>query len=112
MALICIWLHIIKKAQNEHSNCPRPIPHNLKTHYEYDSYFCQLICFYLFGFITAFLLTRFLQHAIMQTNLSVDSDYRIVLLCNAYSTYTGNDYFNRSMAILFDSIQKVKKFIS
>ncbi|XP_014210874.1 mediator of RNA polymerase II transcription subunit 23 isoform X1 [Copidosoma floridanum] len=82
MALICIWLQLLRKAQAEQSNCHRPIPHNLKTHYE------------------------FLQHAVTQPNLTMGSDYRIVLLCNAYSTNSVNDYFSRSMAVLFDSIQK------
>ena len=82
MALICIWFHLLRKAQSEHSNCHRPIPHNLKIHHE------------------------FLQHAATQPNLTMGSDYRIVLLCNAYSTNNVNDYFTRAMGVLFDSIQK------
>ncbi|XP_008216793.1 mediator of RNA polymerase II transcription subunit 23 isoform X2 [Nasonia vitripennis] len=82
MALICIWLHLLRKAQTENSNCHRPIPHNLKMHNE------------------------FLQHAVTQPNLAMGTDYRIVLLCNAYSTQTANDYFTRSINVLFESIQK------
>lgn len=34
MAIICIWMHLLKKAQIEHSNIHRPIPHTLKIHHE------------------------------------------------------------------------------
>lgn len=34
MAITCIWMHLMKKAQSEHINMHRPIPHTLKLHYE------------------------------------------------------------------------------
>nr|CAD7403168.1 unnamed protein product [Timema cristinae] len=30
MAMTCIWIHLLKKAQSEHHNIHRPIPHTLK----------------------------------------------------------------------------------
>nr|CAD7451443.1 unnamed protein product [Timema bartmani] len=34
MAMTCIWIHLLKKAQSEHHNIHRPIPHTLKVHHE------------------------------------------------------------------------------
>ena len=31
MAMTCIWIHLLKKAQNEQLNIHRPIPHTLKV---------------------------------------------------------------------------------
>jgi mediator of RNA polymerase II transcription subunit 23 len=48
---------------------------------------------------------RFLQHLVMPNNnltLSMGTDYRIALLCNAYST--NQDFFSRPMAALIDTI--------
>ncbi|XP_014226928.1 mediator of RNA polymerase II transcription subunit 23-like [Trichogramma pretiosum] len=82
MAPICIWMHLMKKAQDSTSSL-RPIPYNLKLHHE------------------------FIQHAASQiTTLSIDTDYTIPLLCNAYSTMGPNDYFSQSLAVLFDTISK------
>lgn len=80
MAMTCIWIHLLKKAQSEHLNIHRPIPHTLKVQHE------------------------FLQHLVMPNNtgLCMGSDYRIALLCNAYST--NQEYFNRPMAALVDTI--------
>ena len=51
---------------------------------------------------------RFLQlMASQNTPLSMGSDYKIALLCNAYSTSV--DLFNRPMAVLVDSIQGIQK---
>lgn len=36
MAIMCIWMHLLKKAQTDHTNIHRPIPHALKAHHEYD----------------------------------------------------------------------------
>lgn len=84
MAITCIWIHLLKKAQSEHSNIQRPIPHTLKVHHE------------------------FLQHLVMpNTSLSMGSDYRIALLCNAYST--NQEYFSRPMAALVDTILGTQK---
>ncbi|XP_058805246.1 mediator of RNA polymerase II transcription subunit 23-like isoform X2 [Phymastichus coffea] len=82
MAIVCIWLQIVRKAQHEQLKCFRPIPLNLMSHFE------------------------FLHQAVTQPNLTMGSDYKIVLLCNAYSTNSPNDYFTKSMAVLFESIQK------
>ncbi|XP_051162012.1 mediator of RNA polymerase II transcription subunit 23 [Leptopilina boulardi] len=79
MASTCIWIHLLKKAHSEHANFHRPIPHALKVHHE------------------------FLQHLVIpNTQLCMGSDYRIALLCNAYST--SQDYFSRPMAALVDTI--------
>ncbi|KAH0954985.1 hypothetical protein HN011_002731 [Eciton burchellii] len=84
MAITCIWIHLLKKAQSEHSNIHRPIPHTLKVHHE------------------------FLQHLVMpNTSLCMGSDYRIALLCNAYST--NQEYFSRPMAALVDTILGTQK---
>ncbi|CAH0390346.1 unnamed protein product [Bemisia tabaci] len=81
MAATCIWIHLLKKAQTEKLNMTRPIPLTLQNHHD------------------------FLQHLVFpNTNLSMGSDYRIALLCNAYST--NSDYFSRPMTALVDSIQK------
>lgn len=86
MAPTCIWIHLVKKAQTEHSSINRPIPIALKNHYE------------------------FLQHLVMPNSnntLSIGStDYRVSLLCNAFST--NQDFFNRPMAVLLDTIYNPK----
>lgn len=54
-------------------------------------------CLYLFYYF------RFLQSLIAtNTNLYMGTDYRIALLCNAYST--NQEYFSRPMAALVDTI--------
>lgn len=52
---------------------------------------------------------RFLQHLVMPNNpgLCMGSDYRIALLCNAYST--NQEYFTRPMAALVDTILGKKR---
>jgi len=56
-----------------------------------------------------FLCCRFLQHLVMPNNtgLCMGSDYRIALLCNAYST--NQEYFTRPMAALVDTILGTQK---
>lgn len=49
---------------------------------------------------------RFLQHSV-NTNISAGTDYRVVLLCNAYSTT--QDYFTRPMGILIESVSGAQK---
>uniref|UniRef100_A0A1B6D9V1 Mediator of RNA polymerase II transcription subunit 23 n=1 Tax=Clastoptera arizonana TaxID=38151 RepID=A0A1B6D9V1_9HEMI len=82
MAVTCIWIHLLKKAQADQVNIQRPIPHILKVHHDY------------------------LQHLVLpnNANLSLNSDYRIAVLCNAYST--NSEYFTRPMAALVETIQK------
>ncbi|XP_014210784.1 mediator of RNA polymerase II transcription subunit 23-like isoform X2 [Copidosoma floridanum] len=84
MAAVSIWIHLLKKTHTDHSNIHRFIPHNLKTHHE------------------------FIQHmALQNTSLCMGSDYRITLLCNAYSTC--NDLFTRPMAVLVESVLGTQK---
>lgn len=85
MAMICIWIHLMKKAQTEQANLAWPVPSKLRVHHE------------------------FLQHLIPPNNavLSMGNDYRIALLCNAYST--NQDYFSKPMAALVDTIQGSSK---
>ncbi|XP_059618578.1 mediator of RNA polymerase II transcription subunit 23 [Phlebotomus argentipes] len=81
MAPTCIWIHLLKKAQTDQINIHRQIPKALKNHHE------------------------FLQELVTPSNpsvLSMGSDFRIALLCNAYST--NQDYFSRPMAALVDTI--------
>lgn len=79
MAMTCIWIHLLKKAQSDHLNIQRPVPNALKVQHE---------------FLQSLVVTN--------TNLCMGTDYRIALLCNAYST--NQDYFSRPMAALVDTI--------
>nr|CAI5826619.1 unnamed protein product [Callosobruchus analis] len=82
MAMTCIWIHLIKKAQTEQSNNVWPVPNKLRAHHD------------------------FLQHLVVPPNnasLAMGNDYRIALLCNAYST--NQDYFSKPMAALVETIQ-------
>ncbi|XP_058805221.1 mediator of RNA polymerase II transcription subunit 23-like isoform X2 [Phymastichus coffea] len=84
MALVSIWLHLLKKIQSDPANFHAVMPHNLKLHHE------------------------FLQHmAIQNSTLSTSTDYKIALLCNAFST--SSDLFTRPMGVLFDSILGIQK---
>uniref|UniRef100_T1HR14 Mediator of RNA polymerase II transcription subunit 23 n=1 Tax=Rhodnius prolixus TaxID=13249 RepID=T1HR14_RHOPR len=87
MAVTCIWIHLLKKAQSDHLNLQRPVPNTLKVQHE------------------------FLQHLVVNnSNLCMGSDYRIALLCNAYST--NQEYFSRPMAALVDTILGAQKVIA
>lgn len=77
VAATCIWIHLNKKAQTDTIKPPRPTPHALQEHCE------------------------FLKQSLNNKNLSLN-DYKIALLCNAYST--NNDYFNLPMGKLVESI--------
>ncbi|XP_077861463.1 mediator of RNA polymerase II transcription subunit 23-like, partial [Saccoglossus kowalevskii] len=76
-AMTCIWIHLNKKAQNEFAKLQRPVPTALKAQLE------------------------FLDQSITTKSLPM-SDYRIALLCNAYSTNT--EYFTLPMGILVETI--------
>ncbi|XP_065332205.1 mediator of RNA polymerase II transcription subunit 23 isoform X2 [Cloeon dipterum] len=80
LAAISIWIHLLKKAQTEGKDIQRPMPNAFKSHHE------------------------FLQHLVLSTStqLSMGSDYRIAILCNAYST--NQEYFTRPMAALVETI--------
>ncbi|XP_061399738.1 mediator of RNA polymerase II transcription subunit 23 [Musca vetustissima] len=81
MAPICIWIHLMKKARASNMNISRPLPIALKNHYE------------------------FLQHLVMPNtmmSMNLGNDFRIVLVCNAYST--NQEYFTRPMSVLVDSL--------
>ncbi|KAL7298235.1 mediator of RNA polymerase II transcription subunit 23 [Trichogramma pretiosum] len=83
LALISIWMHLLKKIHADNSNFHKMIPHNLKIHYE------------------------FLHLALQNTPLSMGTDYKIPLLCNAYSTSL--ELFNRPMAVLVELILGTQK---
>ncbi|CAH1171324.1 unnamed protein product [Phaedon cochleariae] len=81
MAVTCIWIHLTKKAQTEQTGITWPVPNKLRAHHD------------------------FLQHLVPPSNtaLAMGNDYRIALLCNAYST--NQDYFSKPMAALVETIQ-------
>ncbi|XP_056641984.1 mediator of RNA polymerase II transcription subunit 23 isoform X1 [Diorhabda carinulata] len=85
MAMTCIWIHLTKKAQAEQANISWPVPAKLRAHHD------------------------FLQHLVPPNNaaLAMGNDYRIALLCNAYST--NQDYFSKPMAALVETIQGSSK---
>lgn len=85
MAMMCIWIHLTKKAQAEQAAVTWPVPPKLRLHHE------------------------FLQHLVPPNNatLAMGNDYRIALLCNAYST--NQDYFSKPMAALVETIQGSSK---
>ncbi|XP_039763756.1 mediator of RNA polymerase II transcription subunit 23 [Pararge aegeria] len=78
MAVVCIWMHLLKKAESELKTMT--LPQNLKVQYEY------------------------LQHLMTSSNTPtiMGSDYRIALLCNAYST--NQEYYSRPMGIIIESL--------
>ncbi|BES98684.1 Mediator of RNA polymerase II transcription subunit [Nesidiocoris tenuis] len=79
MAMTCIWIHLLKKAQTDQVNIQLSVPNTLKVQHE------------------------FLQQLVKNnTNLCMTTDYSIALLCNAYST--NQEHFSRPMAALTDMI--------
>ncbi|XP_043963377.1 mediator of RNA polymerase II transcription subunit 23 [Gambusia affinis] len=76
-AMTCIWIHLNRKAQNDNSKLQILIPHSLKLHHE------------------------FLQQSLRNKSLGM-SDYKIALLCNAYST--NSDCFSLPMGVLVETI--------
>uniref|UniRef100_A0A1I8MQB3 Mediator of RNA polymerase II transcription subunit 23 n=1 Tax=Musca domestica TaxID=7370 RepID=A0A1I8MQB3_MUSDO len=81
MAPICIWIHLMKKARASNMNISRPLPIALKGHYDY-------------------LQHLIMPNAIMPMNLG--TDFRIILVCNAYST--NQEYFTRPMNLLVEAL--------
>ncbi|XP_015787237.1 mediator of RNA polymerase II transcription subunit 23 [Tetranychus urticae] len=80
-AISSIWIHLLKKAENEPQKMIRPIPNCLRLHVE------------------------FLHQTFMSSDLpaSLTVDSKIPLICNAYST--NSDYYNRILTILCDTIK-------
>ncbi|KAM9839928.1 mediator of RNA polymerase II transcription subunit 23 isoform 5-T5 [Aulostomus maculatus] len=76
-AMTCIWIHLNRKAQNDNSKLQIPIPHSLKLHHE------------------------FLQQSLRNKTLGM-ADYKIALLCNAYST--NSECFTLPMGALVETI--------
>ncbi|XP_068610263.1 mediator of RNA polymerase II transcription subunit 23 [Brachionichthys hirsutus] len=76
-AMTCIWIHLNRKAQSGKSKLQIPIPHSLKLHHE------------------------FLQQSLRSNTLGM-SDYKIALLCNAYSTNA--ECFPLPMGVLVETI--------
>jgi mediator of RNA polymerase II transcription subunit 23 len=72
LSAACIWIHILKKAQGENVTLSRPLPAILKKQYDY--------------------LQNLAHPTSSQPNLNM-SDFRIALLCNAYST--NQEHFSR-----------------
>ncbi|KAL3868089.1 hypothetical protein ACJMK2_040926 [Sinanodonta woodiana] len=84
MASTCIWIHLNKKAQTDKVRLLRPIPNALRDH-----------------------LNSLREHLESlnqnQSKLTLPgNDYRIALLCNAYST--NPEHFNLPMGLLVESI--------
>ncbi|GIY39674.1 mediator of RNA polymerase II transcription subunit 23 [Caerostris darwini] len=85
LAITSIWIHLVKKAQVEKTTLTRRLPVALTNHLE------------------------FLQSSLNNNNLAhtLSTDYRVPLLCNAYST--NQDCFTRPMAILVEAVQGTQK---
>lgn len=85
LAAASIWIHLTRKADsetNEKNKLNRPLPPALKLHLE------------------------FLQQALSSSEPFTTDDYRISLICNAYST--NSDSFARPMSYLVESVQKTQ----
>ena len=80
MAAASIWIHLTKKAETEPCKMQRPLPAALSAHIDY------------------------LQQQLNSDSL-VSEDYRVSLLCNAFST--DQTCFARPMGILVDSVNRV-----
>ncbi|KAG5276965.1 hypothetical protein AALO_G00111930 [Alosa alosa] len=76
-AMTCIWIHLNRKAQSDNSKLQIPIPHSLRLHHE------------------------FLQQSLRNKSLPM-TDYKIALLCNAYST--NSECFTLPMGVLVETI--------
>ncbi|XP_064486798.1 mediator of RNA polymerase II transcription subunit 23-like isoform X1 [Ornithodoros turicata] len=81
LAITSIWVHLMRKAQQEKVRLQRPLPQALQTHLEY---------------LQQWFVTN-------QSTMNFGNDYWISLLCNAYST--NQDYFTRPMGVLVEAIQ-------
>ena len=82
LAAASIWIHLLRKAESEpeRSKLNRPLPPALSLHFD------------------------FLQQAMSASEPFSTDDYRISLICNAYST--NQDCFARPMTYLAESVQK------
>ncbi|XP_066249832.1 mediator of RNA polymerase II transcription subunit 23 [Euwallacea similis] len=89
MAMICIWIHFFTKkpAHFEQTKINWPLPTRLRSHHE------------------------FLQHLLPpnSTSFGMGNDYRIALLCNAYSTNNNSECFSIPMAAFLDAIKVTPK---
>nr|XP_042903708.1 mediator of RNA polymerase II transcription subunit 23 [Parasteatoda tepidariorum] len=85
LAVTSIWIHLMKKAQLEQVSLQRRLPVALTSHLEY------------------------LQLSLNDEGLlhSLNSDYRVALLCNAYST--NQECFTRPMGVLVEAVQGTQK---
>ncbi|CAG2102015.1 unnamed protein product [Medioppia subpectinata] len=81
LAAASVWIHLMKKAETDSISLQRPIPLALKAHID----FLQ-------------------ENLVNNTNLSISStDYRVALLCNAYST--NQECFARPLSVLVEGVQ-------
>ncbi|KAG9510935.1 Mediator of RNA polymerase II transcription subunit 23, partial [Fragariocoptes setiger] len=71
LAAATTWIHLLKRVETETTKIQRPLPLELRNHFEYLS-----------------------DYASEDLHNSINNDYRAVLLCNAYSTNT--EKFNQS----------------
>ncbi|CAG0897084.1 unnamed protein product [Cyprideis torosa] len=85
MAAVCVWIHLIKKAQIENLRVNRPLPFALKRHNEY-----------LRSMAVKFTAPNGPTLAVVGRN------FNITLLCNAYST--NQEYFPRPMGALVERL--------
>lgn len=88
MSAMCILVHILKKAQADNVKTPRSLPPVFKNHHE-------------------FLQSLAHNPQLPLITAGTPPDYRIALLVNAYST--NQEYFQRSILTLSDSIQGNQK---
>ncbi|XP_052774892.1 mediator of RNA polymerase II transcription subunit 23-like isoform X2 [Mya arenaria] len=87
VAATCIWIHLNMKATSDNVQLQRPIPHALREHQEALGQLGQHL--------------ENLKQNLANRSLP-NNDYRIPLLCNAYST--NPQLFNLPMSILVESI--------
>lgn len=121
--MTCIWIHLNRKAQNDNSKLQIPIPHSLKLHHEYvflkmNVIFTTSINTLKYAELTQMIVSspnliqannqppflssvRFLQQSLRNKSLGM-SDYKIALLCNAYST--NSECFTLPMGVLVETI--------
>ncbi|XP_072045774.1 mediator of RNA polymerase II transcription subunit 23-like [Amphiura filiformis] len=83
MAMACIWIHLSWKAQTENKTLQRPVPASLTKQLE------------------------FLQQASKSAQQLPLTDFRIALLCNAFST--NQELFSKPVSVLYASVYIVGK---
>lgn len=104
--MTCIWIHLNRKAQNDNSKLQIPIPHSLKLHHEFvpPPFLCRQTHTVAFPRPLSDVLSlpvRFLQQSLRNKTLGM-ADYKIALLCNAYST--NSECFTLPMGALVETI--------